>query len=47
MDWMLLLLMIPFVALCWWAGFFATKRYRLAKNIENDAKKQQSQSRDD
>jgi len=32
MDWMLLLIMLPFIGLCWWAGFFATKRYRQAKN---------------
>jgi len=31
MDWKVLLFMLPFVALCWWAGFFATKRYRQAK----------------
>ncbi|MDQ6975012.1 MAG: hypothetical protein Q9M22_00445 [Mariprofundaceae bacterium] len=32
MDWVLLLIVLPFAALAWWAGFFATKRMRLEKN---------------
>lgn len=32
MDWVLLLIILPFAALAWWAGFFATKRMRLEKN---------------
>jgi hypothetical protein len=32
MDWVLLLIVSPFAALAWWAGFFATKRMRLEKN---------------
>jgi len=34
MDWMLLVIILPFAILCWWAGFFATKRYRLNKHKE-------------
>ncbi|EAU55921.1 hypothetical protein SPV1_03853 [Mariprofundus ferrooxydans PV-1] len=36
MEWKLLLFMLPFAAFCWWAGFFATKRYRQAKNRANE-----------
>jgi hypothetical protein len=32
MDWKLWLLMLPFAAFSWWAGFFATKRYRQNKH---------------
>ncbi len=32
MDWVLILIVLPFAALAWWAGFFATKRMRLEKN---------------
>lgn len=46
MDWMVLLIMLPLAALCWWAGFVATKRMRLAKNREREeiARKLKEQS---
>ena len=37
MDWITVLIMLPLAALCWWAGFVATKRMRLAKNREREA----------
>lgn len=40
MDWTLLLVMVPLVVLCWWAGFFATKRFRLAKNAGKGVEQQ-------
>ncbi|MFQ5581557.1 MAG: hypothetical protein ACE5F3_02895 [Mariprofundaceae bacterium] len=36
MDWKLWLLMLPLGAFCWWAGFFATKRYRKNKHKFKD-----------
>ena len=33
MDWMLLLLIVPLGALCWWAAFVATARYRKNKHL--------------
>ncbi len=36
MDWMLWLVMGVLAALCWWAGFVATKRMRLEKNRERE-----------
>ncbi len=36
MDWMLWLVMGALAALCWWAGFVATKRMRLEKNRERE-----------
>ena len=36
MDWELLLLMTPFAAFLWWAGFVATKRMRIGKNRERE-----------
>ena len=35
MDWMLLVIMLPLAAFCWWAGFAATRRYRQAKDTES------------
>jgi len=37
MDWMLLIILLPFAALAWWAGFFATKRMCIEKNREREA----------
>jgi hypothetical protein len=36
MDWMLLIILLPFAVLAWWAGFFATKRMRVEKNRERE-----------
>lgn len=36
MDWELLLLMSPIAAFLWWAGFVATKRMRIGKNLERE-----------
>ncbi|MDQ7011911.1 MAG: hypothetical protein Q9M29_08830 [Mariprofundaceae bacterium] len=36
MDWKPWLLMLPLAALCWWAGFFATKRFRQDKHKFKD-----------
>lgn len=35
-DWSLLWLMLPFAAFCWWAGYFATKRYKINKHKDNE-----------
>jgi hypothetical protein len=36
MDWELLLLMLPLGIFLWWAGFVATKRMRIGKNLERE-----------
>jgi len=36
MDWELLLLMSPLAVFLWWAGFVATKRMRIGKNLERE-----------
>jgi len=36
MEWDLLLLLLPFAILAYWAGFIATKRMRIGKNQERE-----------
>ena len=36
MDWELLLLLLPIAIFLWWAGFVATKRMRIGKNLERE-----------
>jgi len=36
MDWQLLLLLLPVAIFLWWAGFVATKRMRIGKNMERE-----------
>jgi hypothetical protein len=36
MEWDLLLLLLPFAILAYWAGFIATKRMRIGKNKERE-----------
>jgi len=46
MDWVLLLIVLPFAALAWWAGFFATKRMRLEKNrLREEAAQKQREAK--
>lgn len=32
MEWDLLIILLPFAFIGWWAGFYATKRMRVEKN---------------
>ncbi|MDX8401249.1 MAG: hypothetical protein R8K47_01310 [Mariprofundaceae bacterium] len=45
MDWPLWLVMGLLAALCWWAGFVATKRMRLEKNREREERARRLRSR--
>jgi len=36
MDWELLLILLPFAIFAWWAGFFATKRYKQNKHKDKE-----------